>query len=131
MPVLNVRDNLLLPLRLAHRKVDRGHFDEVVETLGLGGRLRHLPHELSGGQRQRVAFGRAGGARQAGGDVRGRADRQPRQQDRHGGTSAVPAACGRDGADPHVHHPRRARGILRRQPHPGERRGGSFRDTAG
>ena len=49
MPVLNVRDNLLLPLRLAHRKVDCGHFDEVVETLGLGGRPRHPPHELSGG----------------------------------------------------------------------------------
>lgn len=65
VPVLNVRDNLLLPLRLAHRKVDRRHFDEVVETLGLGGRLRHLPHELSGGQRQRVAIGRAVLARPA------------------------------------------------------------------
>lgn len=65
VPVLNVRDNLLLPLRLAHRKVDCGHFDEVVETLGLGRRLRHLPHELSGGQRQRVAIGRAVLARPA------------------------------------------------------------------
>ena len=52
-------------MRLAHRKVDRGHFDEVVETLGLGGRLRHLPHELSGGPRQRVAIGRAVLARPA------------------------------------------------------------------
>lgn len=65
MPVLNVRDSLLLPLRLAYRKVDRGHFDEVLETLGLVGRLRHLPHELSGGQRQRVAIGRAVLARPA------------------------------------------------------------------
>lgn len=59
VPVLNVRDNLLLPMRLAHRKVDRGHFDEAVETLGLGERLRHLPHERSGEQRQRVDIGRA------------------------------------------------------------------------
>lgn len=65
VPVLNVRDNLLLPLRLAHKRVDRGHFDEAVETLGLGGRLHHLSHELSGGQRQRVAVGRAGLARPA------------------------------------------------------------------
>ena len=59
VPVLNLRDNLLLPLRLAHRRVDRGQFDEVVEPLGLCGRLRHLPHELLGGPRQRVAIGRA------------------------------------------------------------------------
>ena len=58
VPVLNVKDNLLLPSRLAHR-VDKDWFDQVVGTLGLGGRLRHLPRELSGGQRQRVAVGRA------------------------------------------------------------------------
>ncbi|QQU88320.1 ABC transporter ATP-binding protein [Corynebacterium glucuronolyticum] len=58
VPVLNVKDNLLLPSRLAHR-VDKDWFEHVVATLGLGDRLRHLPRELSGGQRQRVAVGRA------------------------------------------------------------------------
>lgn len=58
VPVLNVKDNLLLPSRLAHR-VDKDWFEYVVATLGLGDRLRHLPRELSGGQRQRVAVGRA------------------------------------------------------------------------
>ena len=59
VPVLSVRDNLLLPSRLAHRRVDKDWFEHVVATLGLGDRLRHLPRELSGGQRQRVAVGRA------------------------------------------------------------------------
>ncbi|EPD68314.1 hypothetical protein HMPREF1219_01961 [Corynebacterium pyruviciproducens ATCC BAA-1742] len=59
VPVLTVKDNLLLPLRLAHTRVEKEWFERVVDTLGLGGRLTHLPRELSGGQRQRVAVGRA------------------------------------------------------------------------
>ena len=59
VPVLTVKDNLLLPLRLAHRRIDKEWFEKVVDTLGLGNRLTHLPRELSGGQRQRVAVGRA------------------------------------------------------------------------
>lgn len=59
VPVLSVADNIRLPLRLARRRTDNAWFDEVVGTLGLRDRLRHLPHELSGGQRQRAAVARA------------------------------------------------------------------------
>lgn len=59
VPVLSVQDNIKLPLRLAHQKIDKQWYEEIVERLGLGGRLKHLPHELSGGQRQRVAIARA------------------------------------------------------------------------
>lgn len=59
VPVLSVADNIRLPLRLARRRTDSAWFNEVVETLGLGNRLKHLPHELSGGQRQRAAIARA------------------------------------------------------------------------
>ncbi|MEU7474717.1 ABC transporter ATP-binding protein [Lentzea sp. NPDC042327] len=59
LPTLSARDNILLALRLAGREVDREWFAAVVDTLGLGDRLRHKPAELSGGQQQRVACARA------------------------------------------------------------------------
>lgn len=59
VPVLSVQDNIKLPIRLAHRRVDKAWYGEIVGRLGLEGRLRHLPHQLSGGQRQRVAIARA------------------------------------------------------------------------
>jgi len=59
VPTLTARQNIVLPLALARRRVDRAWFDEVVQTLGLTGRLKHRPHELSGGQQQRVAVARA------------------------------------------------------------------------
>ena len=59
VPVLNVADNIMLPQRLAHKKVDKQYYEQLVERLGLAGRLKHLPHELSGGQKQRVAIARA------------------------------------------------------------------------
>ncbi|MEJ5929146.1 ABC transporter ATP-binding protein [Corynebacterium sp. H128] len=59
VPVLNVQDNIKLPVRLAHRKIDKAFYKEITDRLGLQGRLKHLPHELSGGQRQRVAIARA------------------------------------------------------------------------
>lgn len=59
VPTLSARDNILLPLDLAGAKPDRAFLDQLVETLGLGDRLAHHPHELSGGQQQRVAVARA------------------------------------------------------------------------
>jgi len=59
VPTLTAKQNIVLPLGLARRKVDKVWFDEVVHTLGLTGRLKHRPHELSGGQQQRVAVARA------------------------------------------------------------------------
>ena len=59
VPVLSVADNIRLPLRLARRRPDAAWFNQVVDTLGLRERLKHLPHELSGGQRQRAAVARA------------------------------------------------------------------------
>ena len=59
MPVLNVRENVTLPLLLDHRKVDEAQLDELLKTLGLSERVNHIPNELSGGQQQRVSIGRA------------------------------------------------------------------------
>ena len=59
IPVLNVTENMTLPLRMDGRKVDPQRLAEMVEILGLQGRERHLPNQLSGGQQQRVSIGRA------------------------------------------------------------------------
>jgi len=59
VPTLNALENITLPLDLAGRKPDREWLNSVVDTLGLGDRLKHKPSELSGGQQQRVAVGRA------------------------------------------------------------------------
>jgi putative ABC transport system ATP-binding protein len=59
VPTLTAAENIVLPARLAGRKIDTDWFDHVVETVGLAPRLRHRPSELSGGQQQRVAVARA------------------------------------------------------------------------
>ncbi|SFB59956.1 putative ABC transport system ATP-binding protein [Cohnella sp. OV330] len=59
IPVLNVEENITLPLLLDHRQPDKAYVRELIDTLGLGERRKHLPSELSGGQQQRVAIGRA------------------------------------------------------------------------
>jgi putative ABC transport system ATP-binding protein len=59
IPVLNVEENLTLPLLLDGRKVEKVYLDEIISTLGLGDRLGYLPNQLSGGQQQRVSIGRA------------------------------------------------------------------------
>ncbi|MFC7619681.1 ABC transporter ATP-binding protein [Microlunatus sp. GCM10028923] len=59
LPALTAAENIALPLDLAGRKADQDHFQAVVESLGLTGRLHHRPSELSGGQQQRVAIARA------------------------------------------------------------------------
>ena len=59
VPMLNVYENIVLPIQLDGRQVDEGIVSEIVETLGLDGRLDALPSQLSGGQQQRVAIARA------------------------------------------------------------------------
>ena len=59
IPVLNVEENITLPLLLDGRKVEKESLDEIIQTLNLEGRLSHLPNQLSGGQQQRVSIGRA------------------------------------------------------------------------
>ena len=59
VPVLNVYENIVLPIQLDDRKVDEGFIARIVKTLGLDGRLDALPSQLSGGQQQRVAIARA------------------------------------------------------------------------
>ena len=59
LPVLSAEENILLPLSIAGREVDREWFDQLVETVGIRDRLHHRPAELSGGQQQRVAVARA------------------------------------------------------------------------
>ena len=59
LPTLTAAENILLPLDIAGRAVDRDWYDEVVRAVGLGDRLGHRPAELSGGQQQRVACARA------------------------------------------------------------------------
>jgi putative ABC transport system ATP-binding protein len=59
IPMLNARENIVLPLRLASKDPDQSWFDRIVDTVGLRDRLSHRPDELSGGQQQRVAVARA------------------------------------------------------------------------
>ena len=59
IPVLNVEENMLLPCELDGKTPDKEFVKELVDTLGLGNRLKHLPNQLSGGQQQRAAIGRA------------------------------------------------------------------------
>ena len=59
IPVLNVTENITLPVLMDGQKVNRDRLKELITTLGLNGRENHLPNQLSGGQQQRVSIGRA------------------------------------------------------------------------
>ncbi len=59
IPILNVEENMTLPILLDGKKPDRTLLNDLVEKLGLKDRLSHLPNQLSGGQQQRVSIGRA------------------------------------------------------------------------
>ena len=59
IPILNVVENITLPCDLDGKKVDQKRLKNLLETLGLEDRKRHLPNQLSGGQQQRVSIGRA------------------------------------------------------------------------
>ncbi len=65
VPVLNVYENIVLPIQLDGGKPDPGYVDSIVETLGLESKLQNLPNNLSGGQQQRVAIARALAAKPA------------------------------------------------------------------
>lgn len=59
VPVLNVYENIVLPVELDGKTVDNNFMDEVIETLGIKNKLQNMPNNLSGGQQQRVAIARA------------------------------------------------------------------------
>ena len=59
IPTLNVEENILLPIELDKKKVDKEKLREITKFLDIDDRRKHLPNELSGGQQQKVAIGRA------------------------------------------------------------------------
>lgn len=59
VPVLNVYENIVLPIQLDGNTPDKAYLDQIIETLGLTSKLQNLPNNLSGGQQQRVAIARA------------------------------------------------------------------------
>ena len=59
IPILNVEENITLPLELDGRHVDENLLNDILKVLGLENRKKHLPNELSGGQQQRTSIGRA------------------------------------------------------------------------
>ena len=65
VPVLNVYENIILPVQLDGETPDEKYIGEIIEILGLGGKLNNLPNNLSGGQQQRVAIARALAAKPA------------------------------------------------------------------
>lgn len=65
VPMLNVWENIILPVKLDGKKVEKGYVDEIIDTLGIRTKLENLPSALSGGQQQRVAIARALAAKPA------------------------------------------------------------------
>lgn len=65
VPVLNVYENIVLPIELDGNKVDKAYVNDLIEILGIGEKLQNLPGQLSGGQQQRVAIARALAAKPA------------------------------------------------------------------
>ena len=59
VPILNVYENIVLPVELDGRKPDKNFVEDVLQTLGIAGKRNNLPSQLSGGQQQRVAIARA------------------------------------------------------------------------
>ncbi len=59
IPILNVEENITLPMDLDNRKVSKEHLEDILSMLGLKKRRNHLPNQLSGGEQQRTSIGRA------------------------------------------------------------------------
>ena len=64
-PMLNVWENIILPVKLDGKNIEKSYIDEIVDTLGIGSKLKNMPNALSGGQQQRVAIARALAAKPA------------------------------------------------------------------
>lgn len=65
VPMLNVWENIILPVKLDGKNIEKSYIDEIVDTLGIGSKLKNMPNALSGGQQQRVAIARALAAKPA------------------------------------------------------------------
>ncbi len=65
VPVLNVYENIVLPIQLDGNKIDKEHIENIISVLGLSEKVKRLPNQLSGGQQQRVAIARALAAKPA------------------------------------------------------------------
>ena len=65
VPVLNVYENIVLPIELDGSEIDKSYIDLIIKTLGLESKLKAMPNQLSGGQQQRVAIARALSAKPA------------------------------------------------------------------
>lgn len=59
IPVINVYDNIILPIEIDNKKIDKSYIDKIIDLLGLSDKISKFPNELSGGQQQRVAIARA------------------------------------------------------------------------
>ncbi|MEG6570885.1 ATP-binding cassette domain-containing protein, partial [Thermoanaerobacterium thermosaccharolyticum] len=59
IPVIDVYENITLPVSLDNKKIDKDYISEIIEILGLENKIKSFPNELSGGQQQRVAIARA------------------------------------------------------------------------
>ncbi len=59
IPILNIEENITLPMELDNREINERDLTELLKTLGLNNRRKHLPNQLSGGQQQRTSIGRA------------------------------------------------------------------------
>lgn len=59
VPMLNVWENIILPVKLDGKNIEKSYIDEIVDILGIGSKLKNMPNALSGGQQQRVAIARA------------------------------------------------------------------------
>ena len=106
IPVLNVRENMTLPVLLDGRKVNEERLDRLLDVLDLKGREKHLPNQLSGGQQQRVSIGRA--LMNQPGIVLADEPTQPRFQKQPGDRRAFEAVQPRIRANAYNHHARRA-----------------------
>ena len=111
IPVLNVTENMTLPVLLDGRKINRERLEDLMTTLKLHDRAKHLPHQLSGGQQQRVSIGRA--LMNAGRRAHGQSGLPEFAGDRGTAEAEQPQIR----PDPHCYHPRRVYRFAGRSDH--------------